>query len=249
MGVTELVIAGGAGLIAGSFASALSYRLPRSMPMGAARSACTACGHPLGVRDLFPVVSWLLARGRCRHCGAGISARYPLMELTLSLVFVLIAWAEPGWTSAALLMVVATLLLTAAVIDLEIGILPDVLHLAVAPFALAYRWLLDGTAWPALIGAAAGYLVGLALLYGFKLVTGREGLGRGDVKFLAVAGLLLQPEQWAAFPLIAGIAGIVTGLVWRASGRGPEFPFGPALIGALFVCVLMPGSTLVDAWS
>lgn len=247
MGVTDLVIAGVLGLVAGSFASALSYRLPRSMPFATARSACTKCGQALGVRDLVPVVSWILTCGQCRHCGAAISPRYPLMEVTLAVVFVLIAWAEQSWMTAGLLMVVATLLLTAAVIDLEFGILPDVLHLAVAPFALAYRWILDGTPWTALIGAAAGYAIGLALLYGFKLVTGREGLGRGDVKFLAVAGLLLQPEQWAAFPLIAGIAGIVTGLVWRFSGRGQEFPFGPALIGALFICVLMPVSILVGA--
>lgn len=244
MGIGDLVIAGLLGLIGGSFASAVSYRLPRGLPIGAARSACGSCGKPLGALDLVPLLSWAANRGRCRRCKAQVSWRYPLIELTTAAAFVLIAWAEEAWLPASLLMVIATILVTAAVIDLEFGILPDKLHIAAAPFALAYRWLLDGTPWPALIGAAAGYVAGLALLYGFKLVTGREGLGRGDVKFLAVAGLLLQPEQWAAFPLLAGIAGVATGLVWRASGRGNEFPFGPALIGALFVCVLLPGNTL-----
>lgn len=244
MGIEDLVIAGLLGLIGGSFASAVSYRLPRGLPIGAARSACGSCGKPLGALDLVPLLSWAANRGRCRRCKAQVSWRYPLIELTTAAAFVLVAWAEEAWLPAALLMVIATILVTAAVIDLEFGILPDKLHIAAAPFALAYRWLLDGTPWPALIGAAAGYMAGLALLYGFKLVTGREGLGRGDVKFLAVAGLLLQPEQWAAFPLLAGIAGVATGLMWRASGRGKEFPFGPALIGALFVCLLLPGNTL-----
>lgn len=245
MGIEDVLLAALLGLIGGSFASAVSYRLPRGLPIGAARSACTSCGTPLGPLDLVPVLSWTLRRGRCGHCGASVSWRYPLIEVATAAAFVLVLWAEGGdWLPAALLMVIAVILMTAAVIDLEFGILPDKLHIAAAPFALAYRWLLDGTPWPALIGAAAGYAAGLALLYGFKLVTGREGLGRGDVKFLAVAGLLLQPEQWVAFPLIAGVAGVVTGLLWRASGRGVEFPFGPALIGALFVCLLLPGNTL-----
>lgn len=244
MAMTDLALAAVLGLVAGSLASAVSYRLPRGLPLVAPRSACPACAAPLRPWDLVPVLSWALTRGRCRHCGAGVAMRYPLMELVAAVMFVLIAWAEQAWVPAALLMVVATILLSAAVIDLEVGILPDKLHLAAAPFALAYRWLLDGTPWPALIGAAAGYASGVALLYGFKLITGREGLGRGDVKFLAIAGLLLQPEQWVAFPLLAGIAGILTGLLWRAAGRGAEFPFGPALIGALFVCVLLPGNTL-----
>lgn len=244
MGMIDLALAALLGLIAGSFASALSYRLPRGLPIVAARSACPHCGQGLGPLDLVPVLSWAFNRGRCRHCGAGVSWRYPLTEVASAAAFVLIAWVEADWLPAALLMVVATLLITAAVIDLEFGILPDKLHVAVAPFALAYRWLLDGTLVPALVGAVAGYAAGLALLYGFKLATGREGLGRGDVKFLAVAGLLLQPEQWVAFPLIAGVAGVTTGLLWRASGRGAEFPFGPALIGALFVCLLLPGNTL-----
>lgn len=244
MAVTDLLLAGVLGLIAGSFASALSWRLPRGVSVARGRSACPACGTPLAVRDLVPVLSWLANRGRCRRCGAAVSRRYPVIELATATAFLLIIWAEPAWPSAILLMVVATILMSAAVIDLEVGILPDTLHLAAAPFALGYRWLQDGTLWPALVGAAAGYACGMALLYGFKWVTGREGLGRGDVKFLAVAGLLLQPEQWVAFPLIAGIAGILTGLLWRASGRGPEFPFGPSLIGALFVCLLLPDNTL-----
>lgn len=240
----DILLAAGLGLIAGSFATALSYRLPRGISIAAGRSACPSCGQPLGIRDLVPVLSWLASGGRCRRCKAPVSGRYPLIEVCTAAVFALIAWAETAWLPAVLLMVVATILMSAAIIDLEVGILPDKLHLAAAPFALAYRWLLDGSPVPALIGAVAGYLCGLALLYGFKWVTGREGLGRGDVKFLAVAGLLLQPEQWVAFPLIAGIAGVVTGLLWRAAGRGPEFPFGPSLIGALFVCVLLPDNTL-----
>lgn len=84
------------GLVMGSFATMASYRLPRRLSLVAPPSACPACGHRLGVRDLFPVFSWLFARGRCRHCAQKIPARYPLIELATALLFVAL-FAFVGW--------------------------------------------------------------------------------------------------------------------------------------------------------
>jgi prepilin signal peptidase PulO-like enzyme (type II secretory pathway) len=79
------------GLIFGSFLTAVTYRVPRGLDWVSARSKCTACGHALGVLDLIPVFSWLFLRGKCRHCGVKISARYPLIELSTGLVFMVAA--------------------------------------------------------------------------------------------------------------------------------------------------------------
>jgi len=230
------------GLVFGSFLSALTWRLPRAESVAAGRSRCPACGTVLGVRDLVPVISWLAARGRCRHCGAGVPVRYPLIEGGTALLFGLAAWRADGLADLGVLLALATILLALAVIDLEHGLLPNVLNLAAVPPALAWRWLETGSPgvlWGA-AGAAAAIAVALALKYGFLAVTGRDGLGLGDVKFLGVAGLILVPAAWPPFLLLAGGGGIVFGVVWRLLGRGDAFPFGPALIAALWAVVMVP---------
>lgn len=241
-----LPVAAGLGLILGSFVSALTWRLPRGLSVARGRSTCPSCDHPLTARDLVPLLSWLAARGRCRHCGATVSARYPLIEAACALLFLLVAARAPalGWTLPALAAGLALMgtLLALAVVDLEHGLLLDGLNVAAAVPALALRWL-DGGAEGlglALVGALIGGGGAWLLRTGFRLTTGRDGLGLGDVKFLAVAGLLVVPLDWPVFLFLAGLAGVVLGLAWRAAGRGPVFPFGPALILALVVVVLVP---------
>ncbi len=235
-----LGLVAGLGLIVGSFLSALTWRLPRGTSVAHGRSACPACGTPLGPRDLVPVLSWLSARGRCRHCAAAISPRYPLIEAATALLFVLIALRAPSPEAAVALAALGAVLVALAVVDLEHGLLPNVLNLAAVPPALAVAWLDAGTLVPALVGGAVAGLAAWALKAGFRAMTGRDGLGWGDVKFLAVAGLVLAPWQWPVFLILAGAGGAVLGAVWRSTGRGAEFPFGPALIGALLAVLLFP---------
>lgn len=239
-------LAGILGLVFGSFLSALTWRLPRGDSVARGRSACPACGRRLTARDLVPVLSWLAARGRCRSCGARVSLRYPLIELAAAALLAAVAWRAGalGWSGAALVVagILALILLALAVVDLEHGLLPDVLTLAAIPPALALRGLLDGPDGLLLagLGAIAGGGGAWLLRAGFRAVTGRDGLGLGDVKVLAVAGLLLPPLAWPLYLLLAGVLGVVLGLGWRATGRGAVFPFGPALIAALLVVVLWP---------
>lgn len=244
-----VLIAAGGGVIAGSFLSALTWRLPRGESVATGRSRCVSCGHPLGPTDLFPVLSWLAHRGRCRYCHTAISARYPLIELSTAGLFVLSALTAPTLPVAATMALLLAVFLALAVVDLEHGLLPDVLTLSAVPLAVTLVWLTGGASalGPAIAGAAVAGFLALGLKLGFKRLTGRDGLGLGDVKFLAVAGLLLPLAAWPVFLFASGVIGIALGLVWRGLGRGPEFPFGPALILALSALVLM-NPVRVGAW-
>lgn len=239
------------GLVLGSFVSALTWRLPRGDSVAAGRSRCPSCGTTLRTRDLVPVVSWVLAGGRCRHCSETVSPRYPLIETTTAAVLVAVALLGPAHLGAAATLALgglAVILVALAVVDLEHGLLPDVLVLAAAVPAMAVRllaappdaWLM--TLGMALAGATLAVAGALALRAAFLWATGRDGLGLGDVKFVAVAGLVLPPGAWPPFLLLAGVGGVGLGLMWRVAGRGAEFPFGPALILALLVVLLVPAA-------
>ncbi|MGC2854822.1 prepilin peptidase [Novispirillum sp. DQ9] len=235
-----LALAALLGLVAGSFLSALTWRLPRGGSVARGRSACVRCGEPLRARDLVPVLSWLAARGRCRACGGAISPRYPLIEGATAALFAAIALRAATPEAAIALAALGAVLMALAVVDLEHGLLPDVLNLAAVAPALAVRWLSDGDVVAGVVGGIAAGLAAWGLKAGFRAATGRDGLGWGDVKFLAVAGILLRPWEWPPFLLLAGGLGVALGLAWRAAGRGAEFPFGPALIAALLALLLVP---------
>jgi len=223
------------GLLFGSLASALSHRLPRGLPVFADRSRCPACGTPLTPLDLVPLLSWLLNRGRCRHCGAGVSWRYPVIELTTAAIFVAALAAGGGSPLlTATLALTGFALVVIVVADLEERIIPDAMVILLLIAGLAWRWQagdwIDGLA-----GAATGLLLSLGLRWAFLRWRGVDALGLGDVKFLGVAGIYLGVTDLAHFLVLAGVGGMVLGLVWRRLGHGEVFPFGPALCASLAV--------------
>lgn len=229
------------GLIGGSFASAASHRLPRREPIGMDRSRCPACGHVLGAAELVPLASWLAQRGRCRHCGAAISWRYPAVELATAALFAGAWWLGAGDVAfSALLALTALGLVIVTVADLEAGIIPDAVLVALLPVALLWRWHLGGD-W---LDGAAGAVIGLAGLFairaGFKALRGYDALGLGDVKFMGLAGIYVGVEGLAAMLLLGGVIGILFGVAWRLSGREPAFPLGPSLCVALLLCLGFP---------
>ncbi len=239
------------GLIFGSFASAIASRVPEGKSFLRGRSACPVCHTTLGARDLIPVLSWLLARGKCRHCHTPIGWRYPLMELTMAGIFLLV-YATHGWSLTTLLLcLLAFLLLIMIWIDLTHMIIPDGLNLSL--FILALIWafcmrtepLLPTLGWmlaKPLIALLAALLLRQIMFWWKK----QEGLGLGDVKFLAATAPFLWLEAISFFLLAAGLSGLVFVLFWRKMGGGARFPFGPALAGALFVCVTWPA--VPNAW-
>jgi len=231
----------------GSFLGVLIRRWPAGRPVAYGRSCCDHCGAPLAPRDLVPLVSWLLARGRCRRCKAPIGEFYPLVELAALGVVV---WAGTLDTEAALWLdcLLGWGLLTLAWIDAEHLLLPDILTLPLILFGLGAAWYLR---WPPLVDAAAGAAVGylsfrlLALAY--RWLRGRDGLGAGDAKLLAAGGAWLGWQALGDVVLGAALAGILWFIATRRPGTdeprsdeppaaGPaELPFGPALAVAIWI--------------
>ena len=228
------------GLVFGSFANVLVHRLPRGESIVHPASHCPACGHRLAWFENIPLLSWLALGGRCRACHVRIPARYPLMELGLGLLWGWLGWRF-GWTpELARALALSFWLWTLTWIDLETGLLPDALTLSGVALGVGFAlWMGDWRA--SLIGAAAGYGVFWLVARLFLLVTGREGMGHGDFKLLAMLGAFLG---WQALPFIiflASASGAVIGALWlratRESARAP-IPFGPFLAAAGMVWLL-----------
>lgn len=224
----------------GSFVTAVSYRLPRGEDIVVKPSRCPKCNTTLRVLDLFPIFSWLFNRGKCRHCKAPVSIRYPLTEFLLALVFLVIAQRYGASWLSLLLGLLAIELAIMIVTDFEFMIIPDSIQVAVSITGIFYA-VLVGRDWSdVLLTVAVMGGLGLALHYGYPYFRKKDGLGFGDVKFLAAAGFWLPLIAFPWFLFLAGLTGIVTWAVWRMCGGGEQFPFGPALALALFINVLMP---------
>lgn len=233
------------GLCLGSFATALSYRLPRGLSIvKSKRSACPACGNALGIVDLVPVFSWLWLKGKCRRCKANIGLRYPLIELAtlgLCLSFHAAYGCVPQmWVLLAL----APVLIAIIDIDLHHKIIPDSLNLAVVFLGVA-AFLLDAPSVDGVITALEGAALyagsALALRLAFTHIMKREPMGLGDVKFFGAAGFWLGTDLDAAalFMILSGGAGTLLALVWRKCAGEREFPFGPALVLAFALIVIL----------
>jgi leader peptidase (prepilin peptidase)/N-methyltransferase len=224
----------------GSYVTMASYRLPRGIDTVRKRSHCPACHATLGWRDLLPLFSWLAYRGRCSHCGVKIPVRYPLIELAQAGLFLLIYFLYGLNITAFLLMALSVVLMILVVADLEHYLLPDKAQFWLLPLGILWSWHL-GREWTEIASALAiGAGIGCFLYFGYSRLRGKEMLGFGDVKFLALAGLYLNMQDFPPFFLLAGLLGIATALVWRIAGKGAVFPFGPALICALLLKLLYP---------
>ena len=235
------------GAVMGSFLNCAAWRIARKESFLKGRSRCPSCGHVLGPADLIPLVSWLALRGRCRHCGAKVSLRYFLTELLMAaltvaclLRFGLTVELLRAWGFLCCLFLLS-------LVDLEIREIPDGSLIAAAVIwlaALPFLW----AGWAdALLHLAAG-LVYAGVLLGVSLlmdrILGKESLGGGDVKLLAVIGLYLGflPTLFAV--ILACVLGLLQALI-SGKRRGTAFPFGPAL-SAGAALMLFFGSAMMD---
>jgi leader peptidase (prepilin peptidase)/N-methyltransferase len=239
------VLAPVAGLALGSFANVVAYRMPRKESLVKPRSRCPDCGAKVRAYDNVPVLSWFLLRGQCRDCGARISARYPLVEALMAVLWVAVVLTQDGAASIALGLAFVTLLVPVALIDLEHRIIPNRLLVPFAVVAVAILAIGEPSELPEhlIAGAAAGgFFLLAALAY-------PRGMGMGDVKLAAVMGLYLGRAVAPAL-LAALIFGTVVGLVviarvGAAAGRKTAVPFGPFLaLGGLVG--LFAGPAIVD---
>lgn len=243
------------GLLVGSFLNVLVHRLPvmlerqwqnearevLGMPVEAHErfdlclpaSHCPGCGHRIRAWENIPVVSYLALRGRCSACKGRISLRYPLVELACAGLSLVVAWHFGVSGQALLALVLTWCLLALSLIDAEHQLLPDVLVLPTLWLGLVVNAFgvfvpLADAVW----GAVVGYLSLWSVYWLFRLVTGKEGLGYGDFKLLALLGAW---GGWQVLPLtllLSSVVGAVIGLCLlrlRKASLGTTMPFGPYL--------------------
>jgi leader peptidase (prepilin peptidase)/N-methyltransferase len=224
----------------GSLVGVLIWRLPAGRPVGWSRSACDACGRPLSPLELIPIASYLLLGGRCRGCGARIAPFHLWSELAALAIPATAALAGQSGAQLWLGCLLGWMLLAAAWIDVEHFWLPDILVLPLVPAGLlATLLLVPEAATSHAAGAAAGYLGFRALGWAYARVRGREGLGQGDAKLLAVAGAWLGLAALPAVVLTGAVGGLVWALGLRMQGQAltgaTALPFGPPLALAIWL--------------
>jgi leader peptidase (prepilin peptidase)/N-methyltransferase len=237
----DLLIAAIAGLIVGSFLNVCIYRLPRRESVTWPGSRCPSCGRAISWYENIPVVSWLVLRGRCRTCAAAISPMYPIVEATTALVFVggVLVYGVTALMVVRVAFACALIVLFA--IDLRHRILPNVITLPGTVIGFAASFFLPPGWVASLIGLLAGGGVLFALAEIYYRTRGREGLGMGDVKMLAMIGAFLGWQQMLLSLMLASFAGSAVGLLVIASRRGgmqAALPFGTFLaLGAIAAAV------------
>ncbi len=257
------------GLVVGSFLNVLILRLPRRMQAeldeacadmrdeGAEplpnrwfgldflitpASTCPNCGHAIRAWENIPVLSYLLLRGRCSSCHTPIGLRYPVVEAVTGLLSLLVVVHFGPTAPAAAALVLLWGLVALTVIDLDEQLLPDQLTLPLVWLGLLVN--LDGMFTDlssAVIGAASGYLSLWLVFQFFRLLTGREGMGYGDFKLLAVFGAFLGWQMLPLIVLLSSLIGAVVGIslvLLRGRDRQLPIPFGPYLAAAGFVALL-----------
>ncbi|HBK85164.1 MAG TPA: prepilin peptidase [Firmicutes bacterium] len=230
------------GLLLGSFLNVCIYRIPRGESIVFPPSHCPQCQHRLGPLELIPLLSFLWQRGRCRHCSAPISWRYPLVEL-LAAVLLSIVYLRFGWSPELVYYSGLTaLLLVISFIDLDTMVIPTQLVGVGVVWASAYNIY---TRQPLLDWLLAGAL-GYGLFYLIYILS-RGGMGGGDVRLAGLLGVVLGLKQLACALLIAFVAGAIVSLLLLASGRANRktaIPFGPFLAIGCYVAAMWGQSIL-----
>lgn len=246
------------GLAIGSFLNVVIHRLPKMMEnewalqcaelrneelpeqprynLAVPRSACPHCGHQITAAENIPVFSWLLLRGKCSACKTRISVRYPLVEAANALLWIACVWHFGPTAQALGAMFFTSCLLVLALIDFDTTLLPDDITLPLLWAGLLANLLGLYTSLPgAVIGAMAGYLALWSVYWGFKLLTGKEGMGYGDFKLLAALGAWLGWQMLPQLILLSSLVGAIVGIalmVLAKRGKDVPIPFGPYLAAA-----------------
>jgi len=216
------------------------------------RSRCPSCGHEVRWYENIPVLSYLGLRGRCSGCGTRISARYPLVELATAALFYACAMRW-GWSFTTLAWCgFSAALVTLTLIDWDTTLLPDDITLP-----LLWGGLLCATlGWTtvplhdAVIGAAAGYLSLWLVYWGFKLATGKEGMGYGDFKLFAALGAWFGWQALVPIILLASVIGAIVGIGMKLASslrEGKYVPFGPFLAGGGLAAMLWGPGRIMQA--
>jgi len=245
------LVAGLFGAALGSFLNVCVYRWPAEQSVLRPRSRCGGCGAPIAWYDNVPVLSWLVLRARCRHCGNRISVQYPLVELGVAAVWALAAWHAGPTVEALRLASFLTILLGIALTDARDMVIPDQftlpgtvlgLMLAGVPGGLTFGW--------ALLGAVLGYLLLWSVKLAAEKVLRKEALGVGDIHMMAMVGAFTGPPGVVLTLFLGSVLGLLLGVpvMWVRGRLAPLQSYLPlgvflALAGAV---TMLWGAALVE---
>ncbi len=254
------------GLAVGSFLNVVAHRLPVMLQrdwqgqcrellqlppeqepaelfnLSRPRSRCPHCNHKITVLENIPVLSYLFLRGRCSECNSTISVRYPIVEALTALLSVIVAWHfGPTWQAAAALLL-TWILIALSLIDIDHQLLPDNIVLpAIWIGLLLSLFAIFTDPKSAILGAAGGYLSLWTIFKLFKLATGKEGMGYGDFKLLALFGAWQGWQFLLQIILLSSLVGALFGIgmiLFRGRDRTLPIPFGPYLAAAGWISLL-----------
>lgn len=263
-----------AGLLIGSFLNVVIYRLPVMLErdwrhqcaeltgnpiegeqerfnLVVPRSRCPHCRHPIGALENIPLFSWLIQKGRCRHCSAPISMRYPAIELLTGVLSGVVAWHFGPSLALPFALLLTWGLIALSFIDIDHQLLPDNITMPLLWLGLLLN--LQGIyidTQTAIIGATAGYLSLWSVYHLFKLLTGKEGMGYGDFKLLALFGAWFGWQLLPLIILLSSVVGAVVGItlvVLHGRDRNIPIPFGPYLAAAGWLAMIW-GDPLIEAY-
>lgn len=227
-----------AGLCVGSFLNVCIWRIPEGRSIVSPPSSCPCCGYRLRFYDNIPILSYLWLRGRCRQCQSPISLRYPVVELMTGLVAVALLFRFGLTLYSLIYFIFLAVLLVITFIDIDHQIIPNSLSLPGIPLFFCLSLALPSlSAVDSLIGIGVGGGSLLLVAWTYERCTGREGMGMGDVKLLALIGALIGWQGVLVTIFVGSVVGTVIGsLVMVAAGKNSRFriPFGPFLsLGAM----------------
>jgi leader peptidase (prepilin peptidase) / N-methyltransferase len=241
-----VVLAGIVGAVVGSFLNVVIHRLPRGESLVHPRSRCPSCGTQIAEYDNVPIVSWLVLRGRCRHCGAPISPRYPLVELLTALTFAAVVLVRGFDNDLILELPFVAALIALAGIDFDHKLLPNKIVYPLAAYGVIATLLVDRDDLVENLVSGAGAFAFLLV----AVIAYPRGMGMGDVKLAGAMGLYLGAAVIPAM-LVAFLSGSIAGLVILAregaAARKKAIPFGVFLAIGGIVGVLV-GPELIDLY-
>ena len=244
-----LLIAGLLGAIIGSFLNVCIYRLPRQESIAWPGSHCTRCAHPIAWYDNIPIVSYVVLVGQCRHCGVRIPFRYPIVEILNALGYVGLFWFfGPSWAAAAYGLLFSALIVVAGT-DISHKIIPN----AVTFPGIIVGLVCSATVLPlGFLDSMLGLLVGGGILWllawASPYLFGKEGMGGGDIKLLAMIGAFLGWKPALITIMLGSLLGSLVGVTLIAAQvikREDYIPFGPFLVCGALVALFF-GQSLLD---
>ncbi|MBS3939172.1 MAG: prepilin peptidase [Peptococcaceae bacterium] len=230
-------------LLVGSFFNVVIHRLPRGQSIVFPPSHCVSCGVRLSPKELIPFFSYVWQKGRCRHCGAAISLRYPLVELLTAVLLSLIWYLQGGSPSTYAYLIFASLLIVISFIDIDHMLIPDQLLVAGVGVWLVLQLLSPFIAWSdALAGSALAFALMLVIF-----VLSRGGMGFGDVKLVGLIGLYLGLSLTLLSLFLAFVLGAAVGLtliLLRLKKGKSALPFGPFLALGAYLAMVWGGDII-----